>query len=60
MITQKFLRRRESGLLDQGAPQILSAAKDDSLSRVILSTAKDLCPSRVILSAAKDLLSTYG
>ncbi len=46
VITQKFLRRRESGLLDEGAPQILRCAQDDS-------------PSRVILSAAKDLLSTY-
>ena len=42
VITQKFLRRRESGLLDEGAPQILRWAQDDSLSPVILSTAKDL------------------
>jgi len=45
VITHKFFRRRESGLLDECTPQILSEAKDDSLSIVILSEAKDLLPT---------------
>ena len=60
VIPQKFLRRRESGRLDEGASQILRCAQDDTRKAEILRCAQDDTRKAVILSAAKDLLSTYG
>ena len=66
VIPQKSARRREPGLLDEGEPQILRWAQDDSQgvcypepsegSATLKMTARGL----VILSVAKDLQRTYG
>jgi hypothetical protein len=42
VIPYKFARPSEAGGLDEGAPEILRGAQDDSRGGVILSTAKDL------------------
>ena len=48
MIPHKSTELRESGLLDDFAPEILRCAQDDTMKKA------------VILSAAKDLLRAYG
>jgi len=71
VIADTSARLRESGLLDECAPQILSAAKDDSEGfchpersegSLADTTAGAFPPGSdesVILSAAKDLSRTY-
>jgi hypothetical protein len=61
VLSYKSTMLREAGWLDEGAPEILRGAQDDSRGFVILSTteilhgAQDDSRGFVVLSTAKDL-----